>query len=181
MKIAILHNKISETDSLDNQDTLEQRNFVQKVLLELGHQTIFLSCDLNLLSLIYDLEKIKPDLVFNLVETLNGKGRYIDFTAAILEELEIPFTGSSAETLYFTSNKLLTKKNLKENHLNTPLWSSNAESVLSIFGKKTSEIIIKSVWEHASIGLDENSILSLNNLTQIQKNISEKKKSYGGD
>jgi len=181
MKIALIYNNVTAIDSLDNQDTLVQRDFIHKLLLELGHQVCLIACDLNLSPVIHEIEKNHPDLIFNLVETLNSKGRYVHFAASVFEELKIPFTGSSSESLYFTTNKLLTKEILLKHNINAPLFCQNPDAVFSVFGKKTQEVIIKSVWEHASIGLDEQSILPINDLSQIEQRFFEKQKKWGGE
>jgi D-alanine-D-alanine ligase len=56
------------------------------------------------------LAKIQPDIVFNLVESLNGQDRLVHFLPALLDSMGIPYTGSKSEALHFTSNKILAKQ-----------------------------------------------------------------------
>jgi D-alanine-D-alanine ligase len=96
-------------------------------------------------------------MVFNLVETIAGKGNLIHLFPALLDALKIPYTGAGTEAMFLTSNKLLAKRWLAAAGLPTPAWFTATEmhQELRIEGPW----LIKSVWEHASIGLDEDSVL----------------------
>ncbi|MGA1863931.1 MAG: hypothetical protein ACMUHX_02600, partial [bacterium] len=102
--------------------------------------------------------RIDPDMVFNLVESVNGHGDMIHEAAKFLDEIRMTYTGSKTESLISTSNKLIAKKRLEESSIFTPKWFSaeyDRDGLLN--GEKP--YIIKSVWEHASKGLNQGSIL----------------------
>lgn len=157
MRIAILHGEVAEDACPDEKDVLVQVDFVLKGLARLGHEPFAMSVSLNLAEAVRTLRILSPSIVFNLVESLVGKGGLIHVVPALLETLKIPYTGAGVETLVLTSNKILAKKWLTFAGLPTPSWFTATE------GHKDLPIsgpwLIKSVWEHASIGLDEDSVI----------------------
>jgi D-alanine-D-alanine ligase len=85
MRIAIVHNEVGEECRTDEQDVLIQAEAIFKALKELGHDVHQISCTLNLAEIKAQLEFLKPDIVFNLVESLGGEERLIYIFPAILE------------------------------------------------------------------------------------------------
>jgi D-alanine-D-alanine ligase len=139
-----------------------------QALCSLGHDPVIIPFSLNLETTIDLLQGADPDLVFNLVETVNGSGRFVHLAPTILDYLNLPYTGSKTEALFLTSNKLLAKKILFPLAVPTPGWISlesspeewaamAADAEAAAAGTR---YIIKSVWEHASIGLDEGSVIA---------------------
>jgi D-alanine-D-alanine ligase len=166
MHVAIVHNALSDSSSPDEQDVLEQARAVHAALDRLGHEPHCLACDLNLAALQSTLNARRPELVFNLVESLAGTGRLIHCVPALVDALGLPYTGSSAEALFMTSNKILAKERLEAAGLPTPAWFGPWGSAQSAGGgtrlperKVAGRWIVKSVWEHASIGLDAEAVM----------------------
>jgi D-alanine-D-alanine ligase len=165
MHVAIVHNALSETSSADEQDVLVQAEAVREALCELGHTPALLTCDLNLAAIHATLRAQRPELVFNLVESLAGTGRLLHFFPGVADALGLPYTGASAEALFLTSNKILAKERLEAAGLTTPVWfgpcgSAQAGGSVRLPGRAPAgRWIVKSVWEHASIGLDAGAIL----------------------
>ncbi len=176
MKISIIHADVSDESGKDEQDVLVQVEAVRKSLNELGHETSLIPATLNLQQAAYDLRQIKPDLVFNLVESLAGTGRFIHFAPALLEHLSIPFTGAGAESLYVTTGKMLAKERLRYAGIATPQWTAGGSPALSNLDFAP-PYIIKPAWEDASLGLDDASIVyNRKNLKQV---FQEKSERYG--
>ncbi len=175
-KILILHGAVDENASLDEQDVLTEVNAVSAALENLGYASKSLALTLDLESARISLVNDRPWLIFNLVESLNGSGRLIHLAPAIFEELGIAFTGSPLSSLFMSSNKLLAKRLLAAFGVATPeicVAGRIAEDACS-----NDRWIIKSVWEHASIGLDENSVVHNH---EIMSRILSKQDTYGGD
>ncbi|MEJ2245723.1 MAG: D-alanine--D-alanine ligase [Acidobacteriota bacterium] len=122
MNITILYADVSNEPGNDEQDVLVQVEAVRESLTKLGHETSILPMTLNLHKAEANLDRIKPDLVFNLVESLAGTGRFIHFAPALLEHRSIPFTGSGSESLYVTTGKTLSKERLRCAGVPTPDW-----------------------------------------------------------
>jgi D-alanine-D-alanine ligase len=158
MKVAVLYGEVHPDAGEDEKDVLVEVEFISKILRESGYETEVLPLSLDMKRTINKLEEIKPSFVFNLVETVEGRGNLIYLSPALLNHLNIPHTGSKLDAIYLTSNKVITKKILKSSGINTPFWFEIKDFLkdnISFEGP----CIIKSIWEHASIGLDEYSVI----------------------
>ena len=110
MRVALIYNAVADESRPEESDVLIQVDAVAQALKELGHRVVSLACNLNLAAVCDRLNKIEPDIVFNLVESLNGQDRMSHFLPVLLDSRGIPYTGSKSEALYFTSNKILAKQ-----------------------------------------------------------------------
>lgn len=102
--------------------TWEAEQGLFKALKELGHEPIFLGVFDDAYRLVKDLNTLKPDLVFNQCCAFKGRRDYEAQVAAILELLEIPFTGTSSLGLSLCQDKNLSKKILAHHHIHVPQW-----------------------------------------------------------
>jgi D-alanine-D-alanine ligase len=160
VKVALLHQQLPADASKDEMDVLDQVETVLVSLNELGYETIVLAVSLDLSRTARELNRIKPDLVFNLVEAMAGSGRLIHVVPALLDVLHMSYSGCATEALFTTSNKLLAKTLMEGSDLATPRWLPASLIKPGLTGMLTGSWIVKSVWEHASIGLSDDSIIS---------------------
>lgn len=163
MHIAIVHDTVGDAAAPDARDVIAQADAVAHALETLGHSSCRIDCSLNLLAVKVELQRRQVDLVFNLVESIGGQGRLIHLLPFSLDAMAMPYTGARAEAMMLSSGKVLAKAWMTGAGIPTPAWigpwpGGNA----GVHGKHTQmgSWIIKSVWEHASIGLDENSIIT---------------------
>ena len=160
-KIIILHNAVGQNASKDEADVLDQVNSVSKALIDLNYEPVSLSFTMNLEETYRKIKDLNPCLVFNLVESVHHDGRLIYFAPALLDHLKIPYTGSKTVSMFLTSNKILTKQMLCNYGILTSEWAveknKNNDKLSNIKGK----YIIKALWEEASVGIDENSVISV--------------------
>ena len=162
MHVAVVHDRVTGTGALDAVDVLAQADAVEAALAYLGHTSVRLSCALDLADVRGRLLNSGADMVMNLVESIEGKGRLIHLFPFLLDAMGLPYTGARAEAMLFTSNKLLAKRKMTAAGIPTPPWVAvreEAESDPDAAGPSPAAWIVKSVWEHASIGLDETSII----------------------
>jgi D-alanine-D-alanine ligase len=178
MKVVVLHGEIPDEASIDELDTLDQVDVISQALADLGHESIPVPVSLNLARTVDALDAIHPDLIFNLVEAINGRGSLIHVMPSILDSIGIPYTGSSAEAIFLTSNKLIAKKIMTgADILTIPWWSpDNIQSRPFSSGR----YIVKSIWEHASIGIDESSIVDLQTPDQLSLALADFKIKLAG-
>src|SRR4051812_32654155 len=115
MNITILHNAVAESDSIADRDVLAQVAAVEQALASLGHQVRRLACTLNLEAVEESITQHRPELVFSLVESLGGSDRLAHLAAVLLDDLDLPYTGSAADALHLTSNKPRAKERLRSN------------------------------------------------------------------
>jgi D-alanine-D-alanine ligase len=160
-------------------DDLMQVQTVEAALRELGYDPEPLSLTLDMEAARSLLRSLSPPFVFNLVESLDGKGSLIHLGPALLESLALPYTGCPTEALFTCSNKLLAKKMLKLAGLRTPEWISRNE--LSFKTPPGSTLILKSVWEHASAGLDESSLVRPEDTAALRECLEQKAKAVGAE
>ncbi|MEK7595332.1 MAG: hypothetical protein AAB443_01925 [Patescibacteria group bacterium] len=111
----------------------------------------------NELSKILEVEK--PDMVFNLVQSVKGHEELEPTIAALLELLEIPYTGTGMLGLSITHNKYFTKKLLELIGLPVPRYQlfNTASDILS--GQLKFPLICKLNEIHGSVGIDEKSVV----------------------
>ncbi|MFA6618707.1 MAG: ATP-grasp domain-containing protein [Candidatus Neomarinimicrobiota bacterium] len=161
--IIVLHNAIS-SGSLDEVDVLAQRDLVKTACLKLGYQVECMSSAEDPMKVARDIHLRDPDMVFNLVEALWGKGELIYVQAAVLNSLGIPFTGVSLEALFLTTNKLLTKNILRSNNILTADYFT-LDQVADLNSRK--RYIIKPIWEEGSLGFINNPVFTWKNMDMI--------------
>jgi D-alanine-D-alanine ligase len=156
-KALILINKISEHPTEDELDVLVQAESVEKSLHELGYECKKEFFDLDLRNITSILKHNPPELVFNLVETVDQKGELIHLPPSLLESSNVPFTGSGSYALMLTTNKIRTKNILKTNGLPTAEWFSHSHNRKP---DKRKKYIIKPAWEDGSAGITDASIIT---------------------
>ena len=183
MNITILHNAVAESDSPAERDVLVQVATVEQALRKLGHATRRLPCTLNLELIEEALHQTHPDFVFNLVESLAGSDRLAHLAAVLLDDLEVPYTGNRAASLHLTSNKPRAKERLRAAGLPTPDWASIARDSKQIFPPNSEGLpppyIIKAIWEHASLGLDDHAVVTEGDGSTVCDQIASRSRQLG--
>jgi D-alanine-D-alanine ligase len=186
MRIAVIHNAVINKDSPDERDVLIQADSIGQALISLGHKVQTIACGLDLNDLLSRIRKMDAEIVFNLVESLENRGRLIHLVPSLLDTMAIPYTGASAESLFMTSNKVLAKERMEQFDLPTPLWIGpypKAHPYRNHFLSSENQSqcwIIKSVWEHASVGLDKNSIIKASDPQIISETLKNRVNQLGG-
>ncbi|MGB5217415.1 MAG: hypothetical protein WBN66_03855 [Smithella sp.] len=177
-KIVILHSDIAPDASDDELDCLVQAEAIADALRMLNYEPDLLPFEFNLNNTITKLQSLKPLVVFNIVETLDSKGSLIHFAPAVLDALRIPYTGCPTQAIYHTSNKPMAKKIMHDAGIATPDWIE--QDGFSSQQENARYFLIKSSWEHASIGLDENSLITYTDKTSILKEMKLREAKLGG-
>jgi len=166
--LLLLINSISDPSSKDELDVLVQVEAVELAIKELGYSSRRVSFGLNLEPVAQILENHPPDLVFNLVESVGGKGALIHLCPSLLDACDISFTGSGTYALIVTTDKVRTKKILEDHGIPTPDWFIPGGARQPAADKK---YIRKPIWEDGSAGITDDSIqegkdLDLNRLSE---------------
>jgi D-alanine-D-alanine ligase len=157
-KVVLLHDAHAAEGRIDSSDTLLEAQAVAAVLAKLGYATTTLPVGLDLRALQRALDELEPHAVVNLVESLEGRGQLVHVVPALLEALDVPFTGCSAHALGVTSHKLFAKELMRRAGVPTPDGFAGA----AVAGAPAGDgpWIVKSVFEHASLGLDDSSVVA---------------------
>ncbi|MCU0876813.1 MAG: GNAT family N-acetyltransferase [Pirellulaceae bacterium] len=180
MKIAILHNAVAESDSTADRDVLIQAAAVDQALNALGHVTRRIPCTLDLEALDESLTLDRPQLVFNLVESLGGSDRLAHLAARLLDDLDLPYTGTHAAALHLANNKPAAKRRMREAGLPTPPWAAISPRATAVpNGPLAPPYIIKAIWEHASVGLDDHAVVRAGDGSTIAEQIESRARQLG--
>ena len=177
-KAVILHSDVSPDASEDELDCLRQADTIAEALRKLGYDPVLIPFVLDLNRTIKALNDLQPEFVFNLVETINGKGSFIHFAPSLLEYLNIPYTGCGTDAMFLTSNKPLAKKMMQMAGIPTPAWISS--SGVNYGAAPSNTYLLKASGEDASVGLDENSIFTLKETTDVVALMADRRKKIGG-
>ena len=161
--IAIVHNRVNNASLPDELDVLVQVDAVTQALSGLGYEPIAVACDIDLGTLKQTLTAMAPAAVFNLVESLDGHGRLIQVVPAFVDALGFACTGCPAEAIYLTSHKVMAKERMRNLGLPTADWINPVPMDIPWQGSAHLELagtwIIKSLWEHASLGLEQENLV----------------------
>ena len=177
MKAVVLHGEIQEEAGRDEKDVLVQAEVVSSALSDLGYKPVIIPLSLNFAQTTEMLKELCPTFVFNLVETIAGQGSLIHIAPSMLAFLKIPFTGASTEAQFLTSNKVLAKQFLLAANIATPPFFLPHADCDGPCVEDT--YIIKSVWEHASLWLDERSIIHTGDIHAIRQAILSQQERLG--
>ena len=179
-QVAIIYDRIDEQKcNPDHKDVLDQAVAVAGALRDLGYRPYDLTLSMDLGAFFRTLGTRPPAFVFNLVESVEGQGRLIHLPPGLLDVLRIPYTGSGVDALYATSNKLIAKGMLRGANIPTPGFFSRNDLEVS-GGPVRGTFIIKSVWEHASIGIEEDSVVTVKDGTELLEEMGYRRKALGG-
>jgi len=157
-RVAVIYGAVAADAAPDEQDVLVEVDTVQQALTGLGFAPVAVPLTLDLEAVRRRLLHLRPAFVFNLVESVEGLGRLIHLAPALYESLGLPYTGAGSEAMYLTSNKPLAKRLLAAAGIATPEGVEPATQGLPT-PAFAGPYIVKSVWEHASIGIDESSVV----------------------
>jgi D-alanine-D-alanine ligase len=173
--VLVVHEAFGVDARPDEIDALVQVEQVSEAIRKLGWQVSSLPVDLNLDAALAGIRSHEPTCVFNLVESLGGDGRMIHFLPALLGTAGIAFTGADADAIYVSSQKLLAKELMRAHGIAT--LDSFAGHDVPVDSNST--WIVKSVWEHASFGMDDGCVVT--GILDARRRIEECEGRYGGE
>lgn len=106
-----------------------------------------------------ELRDAKPDIVFNVAESFGGKSALESNVAALLNLLNLHYTGSSPGGLLLAGDKVLTKKVLSFHGIKTPEFATLYRGALDWAGDLSFPVIVKPPQEDASLGITSASVV----------------------
>lgn len=164
LKVAIIYNlferlqKGEEKDILAEEGVIEEIGAVEKAIHSLNYECYTLAIKDDIFTIIHWLKEIRPDVVFNLCESVFGNASLEMNFPAMLELFKIPYTGSSPLTLGLCQDKGKVKDILFSQGILTPRykifdqWSNHIEE--DVF-----PIIVKPLHEDGSLGISKDSVV----------------------
>ncbi|WP_428409771.1 D-alanine--D-alanine ligase family protein [Hyphococcus sp.] len=149
--IPVIHGR-AVADRPDEADTLANAQVIAHALERLGYVSDIIEIDLDLTA-VEKLANRRPRAAFNLVEGIRGDGALGHVVCAAMDHFGVPYTGAKTEAYLVSSSKLLSKAALLAAGLPSPKhWLREAPA-------GEGKVIVKSVSEHASFGMDQKSIV----------------------
>lgn len=126
---------------------------------------------------IASISSVKADVIFNQIEW-DGHDFVKNLRAVdLIEQSDIPFTGSSRDVIEKTSDKRLMKTLLAQYNLPTPIWQIFETGQEDIRPDFCYPVIIKTTLIHCSIGLGKDAIAyNKNDLSRI---VQQKMREFG--
>lgn len=111
-------------------------------------------------TLLEEIRKNRPDVVFNLAEVFNEKSHFEKNIAWLLEMLDIPYTGTSPASLLICNDKALSKKILSFHKIKIPNFHSFYRNHRVWLPKHLRlPLIVKPLCEEASRGISQASVI----------------------
>ena len=133
---------------------------VCEALRLLGHRVTVLGAEYDIASVAQALIDQNPDLVFNLTEQFCGDRRLDKNIAALLELLDIPFTGAGATGLMLARDKGLCKQILTLHKIRVPNFISLPhQRAIRVPRNLPYPMVVKPAFEDSSEGLSNASVV----------------------
>lgn len=185
MRVAILHNLVPPDASEAERDVFIQIAAVSQALSHLGHEPVRVAATLDLSELRSQLSWLKPDVVFNLVESLEGSDWLMFVVTGLLDAIRMPYTGSPTESILLANHKILAKERLAQAGLPTPMWlpgpgTRHRSGSLHAFLPGTT-YVLKAVSQHASVGLDDRCVVTADERWTLDDLLVQKSEQMGCD
>jgi D-alanine-D-alanine ligase len=165
-RVVILHNKVYNHSNPDETDVLQQVELVAEAYGQLGYKAVAMELGTNPYEDILKVKAFDPVFVFNLIESVFEKGELLYIGPALLNALQIHYTGTPLEALFITTNKILTK--ILMNHYGIPTPAFYQVNETEKF-EPAKQYIVKPIWEDGSVGLDENAVFDVSDSIKLKK------------
>lgn len=185
MRVVVWHQELAGDARRDEVDVLTQARAVTAALATLGHEVVTLMLPSDLDAGAAALVAAAPDVVFNLVESIDGEGRSVHRAPELLDRLGVPYTGSDGEATLMSSSKLATKRTLRAVGLPTPAFyvpaAATGDAVASGSSFAPGRYVVKSVWEHGSLGLEADSVVAVRDAHALAREVRARAPDLGGE
>jgi len=122
-KIGIIHSEVkreyfpTEAQYITEKDAQKDAEIIASYLRKIGIETFLYPGDENLVE---NLKRDKPEMIFNLADSVKGYEYLSSAIPGVLEVLGIPYTGSDILGLALSYNKFLLKKLLQQAGIPVP-------------------------------------------------------------
>ncbi len=142
-------------DALAEYDAEETVNGIQSALRAAGHVAFLLNADETLLDTI---RETRPDLCFNIAEGLHGDSRE-SHVPALLELLQVPYTGAKVLTHAIALDKAMTKRVWRDQGLPTAAFQEFRHVQEPLDPALQFPLFVKPAREGSGMGINANSIV----------------------
>lgn len=175
-RVAVLHDHVTSESPLDEQDNLRQAAEIIAALQRLGLSVTTIPFTRNTRACVTALREARADVVFNLVESIEGDGRLIYAAGALLELEGLRYTGAGTRGLLCSGDKRIAKGLMAAAGIPTPEFATEA-AALECWGEDVVGIV-KPACEDASVGIDAHSVVQGG--TRLAAELEARRRRFGG-
>jgi D-alanine-D-alanine ligase len=132
---------------------------LEETLRGQGHEPSFVTVGDSVEDIVHQLRELVPELVFNLAEAFDGKSALESNVAALLNLIDLRYTGSSPAGLIMAGDKTLTHKILSFHGIRAPQFATMYRGAVDWAGDLQFPLIVKPPQEDASLGVTGKSVV----------------------
>jgi D-alanine-D-alanine ligase len=133
---------------------------VAAALTAKGHKVTLFATPGEVTAFIDGLRATKPELVFNLVESFGDNVQMDVHVGALLELMNVPFTGADPGGLFMAQDKVLTKKLLQFHGVKYPQYLTFALDRIETGGNIKFPLFVKPARADSSLGITKASLVT---------------------
>ncbi len=159
LHIGIACNRYSSDNGTVEESLTVVGDEIAQVLRQRGYKVSFFDFN-NVGKVVDELQQSQVDLVFNVCERINGSSLLEPHAAAILDALQIPYTGSNPFTLGLAIDKIRVKKMLSYHNIPTPKWDYAYSVDEDLRDDWHYPLIVKPANSDNSIGVTNDSVVT---------------------
>lgn len=181
-KIVLIYDAGALAGDEASRDVIDQMDAIEAALESLGMSTRRIGVDLDLGGFKKRLFGEGPDVVFNLVESLDGSDRLQTVVTMCLEDWGIRFTGCGSGAMMVSNHKIESKRRMVAAGLPTAecVWVDGAGRVCGLGGEGgRGDWIVKAVESHASVYMDDASVLRGVGVGEVVRRLREEGRRRG--
>ena len=175
LHIGIAYNVYDEGDSKLEQRFTHTGEEIEKILKSRGYKVSLFDFN-NAGKVFNELRKSDVDLIINACEGVNDLTALKSHVSAILDILQIPYTGSNSLTLSLSTDKIKFKKLLDYHSIPTPEWDYIASLDDKVYENLRYPLIVKPSNTNNSIGISNDSVVT--NESQMQEQLNKILREY---
>jgi len=170
LHIGIACNIYEDTGNLVAHELMDVGRNIEKTLQSRGYKITFFDFN-NVERVFNDLKNSDVDLVFNVCERINDSSLLEPDAAALLDVLQIPYTGSNPSTLSLCIDKIRVKKLLSFHGIPTPRWDYVYNLDDEFDASLRFPLIVKPSNTDNSIGITNESVVT--NQEELQRQLKK--------
>ncbi|MDZ7384940.1 MAG: D-alanine--D-alanine ligase [candidate division KSB1 bacterium] len=179
LRVLVAYNEVdlagdSHPDQISEAAVKQEAQAVYEALRRLGHRAGYLPVS-DIRRAMTQVEKSRPDVIFNLCEGYRGRAQHELAVAGVWELLGVPYTGNPPLTLGLAQNKVVAKRLFAAAGIRTPAYrvftAPPEEGILGL----NFPVIAKPSQEDASLGISPDSVVQdVRQLRHVTKALLER-------
>ena len=183
LRIALVYDASASEGDAASRDVFDQMIAMESVLADAcAVRRIGVSLDLSRLKT--ELQSDRPDAVLNLAESVAASDRLQVLVPLLLEEMRLPFTGCRSGAMLLSNDKIACKQWLGAHNLPVPSCVRLAGDQAAAwpetpFLSDRGDWLVKAVSAHASLHLDDASVLRGATIEQVAEKIRADQNAHG--